>query len=567
MVCSGYGRAIYGTSLINGVSAYFEVWAPYARELSVKLHGRGVFKAERDDRGYFRLELDGVKEGELYSFLVDGEEIPDPTSKYQPLGVHGPSQLVDLCFEIRELGKKVDLRDLLIYEIHVGTFTERGDFLGVIEKLDYLVDLGVNAIELMPVTQFPGERDWGYNGVFLYAVQNSYGGPKMLAKLVDEAHKRGIAVILDVVYNHIGPEGNYLYRLGPYFSQRYRVPWGLTFNFDDSGSDEVRRFVLENVRFWLEVFKIDGLRLDAIHAIYDNSPKHILEEISDLAHSLGKFVVMESDLNDPKVVREICGYKADAQWVDDFHHAIHAYITGEREGYYIDFGSLEDIEKAFRDVFVYDGRYSRFRGKTHGSKVGDLPRYKFIVYIQNHDQVGNRGNGERLSMLVDKTTYLIASTLYILSPYIPMIFMGEEYFERNPFLYFCNFSDENIAKAVREGRMRENKQVIDPQSPEAFLRSKLSWRIEGDVLDYYKKLIRIRRSYNICGEPPQVKRYSYSIEIRYRRLAIIAAFSDDTIEPDFEGDLLLGINFPARINKGRLRVSRGVGVYHVETQG
>ncbi|MFP3200988.1 MAG: malto-oligosyltrehalose trehalohydrolase [Sulfolobus sp.] len=556
---------VYGTELIpekNTVS--FKIWAPYINELEIKIHNKGIFKAEKDERGYFYTEIKNVKEGELYTLLLNGkEEIPDPTSKSQPLGVHGPSQIINLNFEISELGK-VNLKDLIIYELHVGTFTQKGNFYGVIEKLDYLKELGVNAIELMPISQFPGRKDWGYDGVFLYAVQSTYGGAKGLAKLVDEAHKREIAVILDVVYNHIGPEGNYLAKLGPYFSQKYKTPWGLTFNFDDYGSDEVRKFILENVRYWFEVFKIDGLRLDAVHAIFDMSPKHILEEISELAHSLGKFVIAESDLNDPKIVREDCGYKIDAQWVDDFHHSIHAYVTKEKSGYYIDYGSLSDIEKAFKDIFVYDGRYSKFRGKTHGAKVGNISRSKFVVYIQNHDQVGNRGNGERLSQLVDKTTYLISATLYLLSPYIPMIFMGEEYFERKPFLFFSDFSDENLIKGVREGRLKENGQTIDPQSDDAYNLSKLSWQIDVEVFDYYKKLIKIRKEYNISGKIPITKIFNSSIIIQYDKISLVTSFSDDFINIDFNGKLILGINFPNLIRKGEnIKTKKGVGVYEL----
>ncbi|HWQ17536.1 MAG TPA: malto-oligosyltrehalose trehalohydrolase [Sulfolobales archaeon] len=418
------------------------MWAPYQNRLWIKIQGKGSYEMERGDKGYFTLELCGVKPGDLYWLMLsDGSLIPDPASRFQPEGVHGPSSIIDPSYPWRYDRVRVALEDLVIYEVHIGTFTPKGTFDAAIEKLDHLVNLGVTAIEIMPIAQSPGDRDWGYNGVYLYAVQNTYGGPSGFRRFVDEAHARGLAVILDVVYNHIGPEGNYMGRLGPYLTNRYRTPWGLTFNFDGPGSDEVRRFILDNVRFWLSEYRVDGLRLDAIHAIYDNSLRHILQEIAEVTHSLGGFVIAESDLNDPKIVSRECGYGLDAQWNDDFHHAVHAYITGETTGYYADFGSIGDIAKAYREVFVYDGKYSRYRGKTHGAPVGDLDGCRFVVYIQNHDQVGNRGGGERLSSLVDKKTYLAAASLYMLSPYIPMIFMGEEYFEKKPFLYFSSFSD------------------------------------------------------------------------------------------------------------------------------
>ncbi|AHC51691.1 malto-oligosyltrehalose trehalohydrolase [Sulfolobus acidocaldarius SUSAZ] len=542
----------------------FKLWAPYVNNVKLKL-SKKLIPMEKNDEGFFEVEIDDVEENLTYSFVIeDKREIPDPASRYQPLGVHDKSQLIKTDYQILDLGK-LKIEDLIIYELHVGTFSPEGNFKGVIEKLDYLKDLGITGIELMPVAQFPGNRDWGYDGVFLYAVQNTYGGPWELAKLVNEAHKRGISVILDVVYNHIGPEGNYLLGLGPYFSDRYKTPWGLTFNFDDRGCDQVRKFILENVEYWFKTYKIDGLRLDAVHAIFDNSPKHILQEIAEKAHQLGKFVIAESDLNDPKIVKDDCGYKIDAQWVDDFHHAVHAFITKEKDYYYQDFGRIEDIEKTFKDVFVYDGKYSRYRGRTHGAPVGDLPPCKFVVFIQNHDQVGNRGNGERLSMLTDKKTYLMAATLYILSPYIPLIFMGEEYYETNPFLFFSDFSDPVLIKGVREGRLKENNQTIDPQSEEAFLKSKLSWKIDEEVLDYYKQLINIRKRYNNCKRIKEVRREGNSITLIMEKIGIIASFDDTVISSKITGSLLIGRGFPKTLKKDELiKVSRGVGVYQLE---
>jgi len=541
----------------------FSIYAPYIEKLEISISSLGKYELEKDDLGYFRGAIDNVREGMEYKLILDEKDtIPDPLSKFQPHGVYGSSAIIPQNFNIPEINR-LKLEDLIIYEIHVGTFSQRGDFKGVIEKLDYLKDLGVTAIEIMPIAQFPGNKDWGYDGTFLFAVQNTYGGPYGFAELVSEAHKRNIGVILDVVYNHVGPEGNFLVKLGPYFSNKYNTPWGPTFNFDDRGSDGVREMVLDNVKYWLDVFKVDALRLDAVHAIIDTSPKHILQEIAEVVHERNRLVIAESDLNDPKIIRQDCGYNIDAQWNDDFHHSIHAYITGEKHTYYMDYGSIDDVKKAFTDVFVFDGRYSRYRRKTHGALVGDLSRCKFVVYIQNHDQVGNRGNGERLSVITDKETYLIASTLYLLSPYIPLIFMGEEYFERNPFLFFSDFSDPQLIKGVREGRLKDNGQTIDPQSDEAFFKSRLSWNIDKEVLNYYRKLIEIRKRFlPKCKRPAKVDVNSRWISIKNEKILIIASFSENKIRTDYEGEILIGINFPSKILKGsEIKVSKGVGVY------
>ena len=438
-----------------------------------------------------------------------------------------------------------------------------GTFDGVVEKLDYLSELGVTALEIMPVAQFPGKRGWGYDRVYLYAVQNSYGGPSGLMRLVNEAHKRNLGVILDVVYNHVGPEGNYMSLIGPYFSSKYRTPWGLTFNYDDYGSDEVRKFILDNVEYWIREFHIDGFRLDAVHAIVDTSPKHILEEIANQVHSHGKLVIAESDLNDPRIVnpKEKCGYGIDAQWVDDFHHAVHAYVTGERQGYYTDFGDVGDIVKSLRDVFVYDGRYSKFREKSHGRPT-ELPGCSFVVYIQNHDQVGNRGRGERLSRLVDVETLKIVSALYLLSPYIPMIFMGEEYGEETPFYYFSDFSEPELVKEVREGRRRENGQSTDPQSETIFTSSKLTWNIKGEILALYKQMIKVRKEYLNCKRDSIVDKGDKWLIVKKGKIMIIYAFEQSTIRVNTNGRLILSsVPLPQELNGEEIKVNRGFGIY------
>ncbi|QGA54168.1 malto-oligosyltrehalose trehalohydrolase [Sulfolobus sp. E5-1-F] len=549
-------------------SVTFNLWAPYQRKVKLKILNKGIYEMERDEKGYFTITLDNVRVGDRYKYVLDdNSEVPDPASRYQPEGVHGYSEIISPEFEWNdENSVKVKREDLIIYELHIGTFTSEGTFEGVIKKLNYLKELGITAIEIMPIAQFPGKRDWGYDGVYLYAVQNSYGGPIEFKKLINEAHKLGLAIILDVVYNHVGPEGNYMVKLGPYFSEKYKTPWGLTFNFDDAGSDEVRKFILENVEYWINEFHIDGFRLDAVHAIIDNSPKHILEDIADVVHKYNKIVIAESDLNDPRVVnpKEKCGYNIDAQWVDDFHHAIHALLTGEKQGYYSDFGSIGDIVKSYKDVFVYDGKYSNFRRKTHGKPVGDLDGCKFVVYIQNHDQVGNRGGGERLIKLVDKESYKIAAALYILSPYIPMIFMGEEYGEENPFYYFSDFSDPKLIQGVREGRKRENGQETDPQSDSTFNDSKLSWKINNDILSFYKSLIKIRKEYGLsCNRKLRVENGDHWLTIKGNEYLAVYVFSKSVIEMKYRGTLVLSSNnsFPSQITENKYELDKGFALY------
>ncbi|MCH4816399.1 MAG: malto-oligosyltrehalose trehalohydrolase [Saccharolobus sp.] len=551
---------------IDGNEVIFTLWAPYQKSVKLKVLEKGLYEMERDDKGYFTITLNNVKVGDRYKYVLDdANEIPDPASRYQPEGVHGPSQIIQ---ESKEFNNETFLKkeDLIIYEIHVGTFTPEGTFEGVIRKLDYLKDLGITAIEIMPIAQFPGKRDWGYDGVYLYAVQNSYGGPEGFRKLVDEAHTKGLGVILDVVYNHVGPEGNYMVKLGPYFSQKYKTPWGLTFNFDDAESDEVRKFILENIEYWIKEYNVDGFRLDAVHSIIDTSPKHILEEIADVVHKYNRIVIAESDLNDPRVVnpKEKCGYNIDAQWVDDFHHSIHAYLTGERQGYYLDFGNLDNIVKSYKDVFVYDGKYSKFRRKTHGKPVGELDGCNFVVYIQNHDQVGNRGKGERIIKLVDKESYKIAAALYILSPYIPMIFMGEEYGEQNPFYFFSDFSDTKLIQGLREGRKKENGQDTDPQDESTFNASKLSWKIDEEIFSFYKILIKMRNELSIaCDRRVYVENGENWLIIKGREYLSLCVFSRSSIEVKYSGTLLLSSNnsFPQHIEEGKYEFDKGFALY------
>jgi maltooligosyltrehalose trehalohydrolase len=497
----------------------FSVWAPHADGVTVRvLSGpcAGEWHLDAGHDGVFETHIAGLGEGVEYAYVLQGAgEKPlvraDPASRSQPRGVHGPSAVVDPSgFPWSDAGWRAPATaDLVLYELHVGAFTDAGTFDAVLAELPRLRALGVTAIELMPVAEFPGARNWGYDGVHLYAPQSTYGGPEGLRRLVDGAHRIGIAVLLDVVYNHVGPEGNHLADFGPYFTDRYRTPWGLAVNFDGPDSDEVRRWVIDNARAWIRDFHLDGLRLDAVHAIHDASARHVLEDVAAAVHvegaraGRGAVVVAESDLNDPRVVRapERGGYGLDAQWSDDFHHAVHVALTGERGGYYVDFGGAASVAKVLADRFVLDGRRSVHRRRRHGAPAGDVPADRFVVFVQNHDQVGNRALGERLATLVPPERQRLAAAVLLLSPYVPLLFMGEEYGETNPFLYFTSHEYPALAEAVREGRRREfatfawQGEVPDPQASETFLRSRLDRRnARAPLRRLYEDLLRLRRT-------------------------------------------------------------------------
>lgn len=490
---------VVGSNYLGSSNCEFTLWAPLHKKVELKIvHPfEGLYPMFQDDDGYWRLKLEGINPGTQYLYRIDeSNERPDPASNFQPFGVHGPSQVVDhLIFPWEdEQWSGIQVPKLIIYELHIGTFTDEGTFESAIKKIDHLVELGITAIEIMPVAQFPGSRNWGYDGVYPYAPQNSYGGPKGLKKLVSECHKRKIAVILDVVYNHLGPEGNYLREFGPYFTDKYRTPWGDALNFDDAYSDAVRNYFLENARYWFTNFHIDGLRLDAVDKIYDLSAKHILRELAEntealnMATTVNHFLIAESDLNDEKIIRplDLHGYGLDSQWSDDFHHSLHSLLTGEREGYYSDFGSIKHLQKALQESFYYSGVYSEYRKRRHGNSATDRPPYKFVICIQNHDQVGNRAFGERISNLVSFEALKIAAGIMFLSPYIPLIFMGEEYAERNPFLYFVDHSDADLMESVKHGRRDEfrsfnwKNEVPDPTKDNTFLDSKLNWELKEE---------------------------------------------------------------------------------------
>jgi maltooligosyltrehalose trehalohydrolase len=492
------------------------VWAPSPKKVELQLNEK-LLSMSRDHDGWWTAEVPGAKPGDNYGFMLDGAgPFPDPRSPCQAEGVHKLSRLVDQSafqWTCRTF-QAPPLASAVIYELHVGTFTSTGTFLAVIERLDHLVTLGVTHVELMPVVEFSGGHGWGYDGVDLFAPHHAYGTPDDLKKLVDACHARGLAVILDVVYNHLGPSGNYLGKFGPYFTKKFASPWGEGINFDGPDSREVRRFFCDNALMWLRDYRFDALRLDAVHGIFDTSAVHILEqlklEVEKLAVQLGRGLALipESDLNDPRLLwpRERGGYELDAQWSDDFHHALHTVLTGERSGYYSDFGTIAALAKALRHAFVFDGVFSEHRRRVHGRPAEGLSGHRFLSYLQNHDQVGNRARGDRSSHLMSVGKQKIGAALVLASPFLPMLFQGEEWGASTPFFYFTDYQEPELANAVREGRCREfvafgwkPEDTADPQARETFEQSKLNWDEaskppHAEILEWHKRLIQLRRA-------------------------------------------------------------------------
>lgn len=506
-----------GACYLGSQRCSFTLWAPLLKQVDVHLvaPAERLIPMTRDERGYWRATITDIEPGTLYFYRWDGEtDRPDPASHSQPQGVHGPSRVVDHAFAWTDASwQPLPLQQWVMYELHVGTFTPEGTFDAIIPRLPDLRDLGVNALELLPVAQFPGERNWGYDGVYPWATQHSYGGVEGLKRLVDACHRHGLAVIMDVVYNHLGPEGNYLWGLGTYFTNHYRTPWGDAVNYDGPHSSGVREYVVGNACYWLETCHCDALRLDAVHAIYDFGARHILTELAEAAadceQRLGRpfYLIAESDLNDPRIVRppSAGGYGVDAQWSDDFHHALHTVLTGERHGYYEDFGALEQLAQAYRRPFVYAWDYSPHRQRFHGDNPSDCPAWRFVVCSQNHDQVGNRALGERLSKLLPFSALKLTAAAVLLSPYLPLLFMGEEYGELRPFQYFISHGDPALIEGVRAGRKQEfaafhvEGEAPDPQSETTFEASKLQWPLgqmgrHGQLRAFYRELLQLRRT-------------------------------------------------------------------------
>jgi maltooligosyltrehalose trehalohydrolase len=502
---------IIGATPLGDRRSEVRVWAPNAHEsVAVRVPRRGDTELTReDDRGMWAGEVPAGP-GDDYWLVIDGgRRLPDPATRWQPKGLRGPSRVfdpgaiawTDADFVIPAMA------DLVIYELHIGTFTPGGTFDSAIEKLAELAELGINAIEVMPIADFPGDRGWGYDGVYPSAAHRAYGGPEAFGRLVDAAHAQGIAVILDVVYNHVGASGNKaLAAFGPFFTDKYSTFWGEAMNYDDRGSDGVREYICQSAEYWVRDLHVDGLRLDAIHAIFDQSPEHLTAAITRRVHAArpGAILIAESGLNDPKVMRgaDDGGWGFDAAWADDFHHALRTLVTDEREGYYSEFGRVADLAKALHRPHVHDGNWSSFRGRSFGAPADDLPRSAFIVFDQDHDQVGNRALGDRMPAQARR----LAAFVTLLSGFVPMLFMGEEYGEPAPFQFFVDHIDKKIADATREGRRREfaafaqfaGEEIPDPQDPATFEASKLTRKRDDSLLELYRDLLRVRR--DVTGE-------------------------------------------------------------------
>ena len=558
----------------------YRVWAPLANQVTVQVSGQSIpMEHDASVEGWWLSDGREARPGEDYTFSIDqSDPMPDPRSGWQPQGVNGPSRVVDHSaftwtdedFQARPLSSA------LIYELHVGTFTTEGTFDAVIGKLGYLKDLGITHVELLPVADFPGQFGWGYDGVSLFAPRQVYGGPEGLKRLVDACHAHKLGVILDVVYNHLGPSGNYLPKFGPYFTDRHHTPWGDALNFDGAHSDEVRRYFCDNALMWLRDYHFDGLRLDAVHAIVDTSAIPFLEqlatEVDILKAHLGRHLLLiaESDLNDPRIVRpyELGGFGIDAQWSDDFHHALHSVITGEVNGYYADFGSIKDLATAFETSYVYTGNRSQFRLRRHGRPPIGLTGHHFLGYVQNHDQLGNRAQGDRLCHLTNHDRAKIAAALVLTAPFVPMLFQGEEFGSTSPFQYFADFADEpDLAKAVSEGRRKEFGQfgwkpedVPEPGSPETFSRSKIHWdEVEKEphrsLLEWHKALIKLRKTLPqltdgrldlVCTESDEKEQW---LVVQRGQVSIVVNFSDGPRTIPYCGGRGLGIHL-ATTNEG-----------------
>jgi maltooligosyltrehalose trehalohydrolase len=565
----------------------FEVWAPRVKTASVQADGRLYPMYRKDSHGWWHADVEAAGPGTDYGYLIDNDSkvYPDPRSRWQPAGVHALSRVYDQhAFQWSdERFQARPLASALIYELHIGTFTPRGTLDSAIERLGYLADLGVTHVELMPVASFAGNHGWGYDGVSLFAVHEPYGGPDALKRFVNAAHERGLAVLLDVVYNHFGPSGNYTGKFGPYLNEAHKTPWGGAVNLEAAGSHEVRRFFGDNAKMWMRDFHIDGLRIDAIHAFVDRSAIKFLEQLAMeteiLAATFGRHLVLiaESDLNDPRVVtpRECGGFGMDAQWSDDFHHALFTVLSREESsGYYRDFGSLAQLAKALEKTFVYDGGYSQHRHRHHGRPPANLSQHRFLGFIQNHDQIGNRALGDRVGQIAGCERAKIAAALVLLGPFVPLIFQGEEWAATSPFQYFADHDDAELARQVSEGRKNEfaafgwdPASIPDPEKRETFFRSKLIWEelekpSHREMLDWYRGLVKLRRSTPCLndGEPGNTT-VTYSEEQEWlcmRRGSIVVACNISEAErglPPVSGcEVVLASKPDFRIGEGTLQL-------------
>jgi maltooligosyltrehalose trehalohydrolase len=555
-----------GAHALSDTQAEFRVWAPDASTRALSLAGATV---ELEDAGYGVYEVVApARAGDDYLFLIDGQELPDPCSRWQPDGLRGTSRILADADRPAPFASP-PLTELVIYELHVGTFSASGTFDGAIEHLGALAELGVKAIEIMPVAEFPGVRGWGYDGVYISAAQSSYGGPQGLRRLVRAAHQAGLAVILDVVYNHLGASGvTAMEAFGPYFTGKYETPWGKALNYDDADCDPVREWVLQSAEGWVRDFGIDGLRLDAIHAIFDSSAEHIVQAIARRVHAVNPraLVIAESGLNDGRVMRtpERGGYGADAAWADDFHHSLRTLLTGDRDGYYAEFGRLAQLAKCLHRPFFHDGIYSSFRRRRFGAPVEDLPPASFVVFSQNHDQVGNRAFGDRLPVDVQP----LAAFCVLLSPFVPQLFMGEEYGEPAPFQFFSDHIDPELAEATRVGRREEfaafaqfGEEIPDPQDPATFERSKLTRERDPVLAPLYRDLLSIRAELP-AGEAEAISFDEPQRWLRFRRggFEVVCNFSPDALSlPCGGSEIAIATDAGARLQNGSVKLPRMSG--------
>ncbi|MCL4307274.1 MAG: malto-oligosyltrehalose trehalohydrolase [Candidatus Thermoplasmatota archaeon] len=571
--------------IIRGSEVIFRTWAPFATGLEL-ISGEQTIMASKDEFGIWEAHMPWIGETVDYLISIDGRApLPDPASRYQPNGVYGHSRVIQYPLPVSTEFVNLHMPSAIIYELHTGTFSPQGTFAGIAERLEHLVDLGVSAIELMPVSQFEGRWNWGYDGVFPYAVHNTYGTPSDLRELVERCHSMNLSVILDVVYNHIGPRGNIFESFGPFFSNRYMTPWGASLNFDGEWSDYVRAFFIQNAIFWLDAYGFDGLRLDAIHGIADNSPVHFLTELTQTVRKhfarTGKrpVIIGESDMNNPRVIQglEMGGYGLDAQWCDDFHHSVHALATCEKHGYYSDYGEPEQVAEAFRHGFVYSGIYSSFLHRTRGYRDRRYRNDQLVVFSQDHDQVGNRPGSQRPTSYAGMDASMAMAAAAILSPYVPMLFMGEEFGTFSPFWFFIDTSDPSFASAVDKGRKEEFSYLdwagdhIEPSDPRALMESRIPWSDlhsseAQKIFGEYRKLISIRRSMKLgSGIRPVVGIHGALVTAKYLETpigVILCAFNlseKPANIPAVHGRILFSRNCATEGN-GLITESYGVAV-------
>jgi maltooligosyltrehalose trehalohydrolase len=557
----------FGAELIPD-GTRFRLWAPRANAVSLRFEAVDlpVIPMVRDPGGWFSLSTAIARAGVRYRYLVDGQPFPDPASRHQPEGVHGPSEVVDPgAYDWSDFGwRGRRWEEIVLYELHLGTFSDTGDFAGAVQHLDHVVELGATAVELMPIAEFPGSRDWGYDGVYLYAPASPYGRPDALKRLVEACHARGLAIFLDVVYNHFGPEGNYLAVIAPdFFTDRHRTPWGAAIDFSGPNSRPVRDFIINNALYWLEEFHFDGLRLDAVHAIFDDSEPDIISEIGQTIRrritDREIHLVLENDCNQSRYLQRtegrVAGY--DAQWDDDLHHILHVFMTGDTSGYYTDYAvePAKHLGRALAEGLAYQGEPSPFRrGKPRGEPSGELPPTAFVGFLQNHDQVGNHPFGTRIAARAEEAALHAGITIALLSPQIPLLFMGEEWASLRPFAFFCDF-EPGLSDSVREGRRREfahlpefqdeaaRERIPDPTASSTFAVSRLDWAESRQEphsrwLARYRRLLELRKREivpRLAGMPPFAGSYQVlgprAVSVEWRlgdgsRLRLLANFAE-----------------------------------------